>query len=83
MKTISKYITKIDIYGHPINLTYRGSSTYKTLLGGLFTMLVRFLVLAFFLYEMMGVIYNTPSIIVTTQHIDLTNDGTIYSFNSS
>jgi hypothetical protein len=83
MGTISKYITKLDIYGHPINLTYKGESTYKTLLGGIFTILAQFLIISFFLYELMSVINNKPTITVTTQHIDLTNDETIYSFNSS
>jgi hypothetical protein len=50
MGTISKYITKFDIYGHPINLTYKGESTYKTLPGGLCTIFARITIMAFFFY---------------------------------
>jgi hypothetical protein len=50
MGYISKYITKFDIYGHPINLTYKGESTYKTFPGGLCTLFARVLIFAFFVY---------------------------------
>jgi hypothetical protein len=50
MSTFSKYITKFDIYGHPINLSYKGESTFKTFPGGLCTIIAKLMVLAFFLY---------------------------------
>jgi hypothetical protein len=83
MKPISKYITRFDIYGHPINLTYKGESTYKTFLGGSCTIFAKMIVLAFFIYELMSVVNNTFNITVTTKHINLTNDETNHTFNAS
>lgn len=35
-------IRGIDAFGHPINLTYKKDPTFKSVLGGLFTLLARF-----------------------------------------
>jgi hypothetical protein len=34
-------LRKIDIYDHPINLMYNEETTFKTTLGGFFTILAR------------------------------------------
>lgn len=48
-------IRRFDSYGHPINLTYEGETTYKSILGGLFTLLTRIAILAFLISELISV----------------------------
>ncbi len=48
-------VRSIDSYGHPINLTYNGDSTYKSMLGGFFTILARLGILAFLIIEILNV----------------------------
>ena len=43
-------IKKFDSYGQKINLTYKGESTYKTVFGGVMTLIGQFLVIGFFAY---------------------------------
>ena len=58
-------IRRVDCYGHPINLTYEGQSTFKSLLGGLFTILTRMAILAFFISELIQVVHKKSNIQVS------------------
>ena len=40
---ISKALKSVDMYGHPINVNYRGENSYKTSYGGLLSLLTYFL----------------------------------------
>lgn len=42
-------IKKIDVFGNPIALNYQGSSIYKSMLGGITTILFRFSVVGYFI----------------------------------
>ena len=42
-----KKLKSIDIYGHPIGVLYKGSTTYQTLFGSIFTLLTTATVLIF------------------------------------
>ena len=50
-KHLLEMITNQDIYGHPIGINYKGSGTYKTLLGAFVTLITKALM-----------IYNTISL---------------------
>ena len=39
-KVISNFLRSLDRFGHPITLTYRKSPTFKSVLGGVMTILV-------------------------------------------
>jgi len=76
-------LRQFDSYGHPINLSLDGESTYKTALGGAATIVSKIIIFSYFVYELLGV-YNHDSIIkATTVNKDLTTDKTVYSFNES
>ena len=40
-KHLLEMITNQDIYGHPIGINYKGSGTYKTLLGAFVTLITK------------------------------------------
>jgi len=45
------FIRDMDMFGAPINFTYKKDNTYKSTLGGLATLLTRMLVSAYFAYQ--------------------------------
>ena len=47
MKSISDQIKKMDLYGLPIALNFKGSSVFQTTLGGLLSIHSVLLILAF------------------------------------
>src|SRR5687768_15343496 len=73
----------IDMYGHPITLTYKNQATYKTALGGVFTIISRCLLLSYFLYQVVNIINHESTITTTTHKNNITMDPTKYAFNSS
>ena len=46
-KKISQIKREQDIYGHQINLTYKNSSTFKSIFGGVSIIIVRVVIFAF------------------------------------
>lgn len=46
-----RFIKRLDIFGAPINLTYKKRTTYKSLLGGIVTLLSRIILFAYFVYQ--------------------------------
>eukprot|EP00347_Sterkiella_histriomuscorum_P014730 403359766 len=58
------------MYGAPINLMYKSKDTYQTIYGGLFTIITRLLVLAFFIYGLIDVYNKQNSIVKKTLYRD-------------
>ena len=54
-----KKLKSIDIYGHPIGVLYKGSTTYQTLFGSIFTLLTTATVLIFASSKMTEIIQHT------------------------
>ncbi|CDW91423.1 UNKNOWN [Stylonychia lemnae] len=48
-----EFIRSLDQYGHPIAFKYKNSSTFKTSFGGIVTLFVRSLILAFLISEIL------------------------------
>ena len=40
MRRLGEFITSLDIFGHPIEINYRGEGTFKTLLGSFCTVAI-------------------------------------------
>ena len=47
MGKLSSLFLEMDMYGHPIRVTYRGSDAYKTRLGALLTLLTYILMIVY------------------------------------
>eukprot|EP00347_Sterkiella_histriomuscorum_P008330 403345503 len=58
------------MYGAPINFMYKSKDTYQTIYGGLFTIITRLLVLAFFIYGLIDVFNRQNSIVKKTLYRD-------------
>jgi len=56
-------LKSLDQFGHAINLTYEGATTFKTKVGGFFTILSGIGVLAFFIIQLMKVIEKQSDVI--------------------
>ena len=81
--SVANKLRNIDAYGHPINLTYKNDTTYKSLLGGAATILTRIGIFAFFLVELMNVINKKDSIRTSSIVRDFAIDPTVYTLNET
>eukprot|EP00347_Sterkiella_histriomuscorum_P004095 403361770 len=63
--SISRNLKNQDAFGHPITLSYKDSSTYKSLFGGIVTLFSRIALFAYFLVQVIAVFkrenYNTAT----------------------
>lgn len=57
LQKFKRGVTKIDIYGAPISLTYNKETTFKSLLGGIITIIQRVAVFAYLLFQI-WLLYN-------------------------
>jgi uncharacterized membrane protein len=80
---LSKFIRSNDIYGHKIGLSFKGETTHKTILGGIFTIMANIIIVSFFIYQVLAVTSNSPIINNSYYSRDLTSDLTIISLNAS
>ena len=51
-------LKSIDVYGHPINVLYKGGTTHNTLLGSMFTLITTVTVLLFASSRMVDLVYH-------------------------
>eukprot|EP00347_Sterkiella_histriomuscorum_P004461 403360374 len=65
-----RLVRSVDMYGAPINLMYKSKDTYQTILGGIFTIITRLAVLAFFMYGLINVYNKNGSIVKKTLYRD-------------
>jgi hypothetical protein len=49
-KTLTEWVKGVDNYGHPITLTYKNESEFKSLLGGIATLIFRIAILAYVIF---------------------------------
>ena len=52
-RSLRGIIKSVDMYGHPINLSYKNSPEYKSVFGGILTLMFRILVILFFSYKIL------------------------------
>ncbi|CDW88841.1 UNKNOWN [Stylonychia lemnae] len=76
-------IKQQDMYGRPITLTYQKSQTFKSVIGGIFTLITRLSILVFFLLELANVLRKQSTIKNSNYIRDLANDLTEYQFDQS
>jgi hypothetical protein len=55
MKRIKSIIKGIDAYGTPVSLTYKNSTSFKSVLGGTATIMGKLCALVYFLVKLMAV----------------------------
>ena len=75
-----RMVRRVDSYGHPINLTYRGETTYKSYFGGVVTIITRIAILAFLISELINVMHVKNTVQVSESRRNVALDKTIYNF---
>ena len=53
-KTLSQWVKGFDNYGYPISLTYKNESEFKSLLGGIATIMFRFAIFMYIVFQIKG-----------------------------
>ncbi|CDW71506.1 UNKNOWN [Stylonychia lemnae] len=66
VKKLKELITNLDSFGHPITLTYKNQSTYKSLFGGIVTILIQLVVGGYFISQLAAV-FNRDGSQITRQ----------------
>src|SRR5205823_2097903 len=82
IERLLSYMTKADEYGYLISLTYKGETSYKSPIGGFFSIISRAIVIAYFGYQLYSVFTNSYTLNNTSFHMDLSNDTTIYTITA-
>lgn len=59
---IHDVLKSIDIYGTPITLTYKGQGTFKTFVGGIFTLITLVIVMSYFLSSITSIIEKVATV---------------------
>lgn len=80
---LQNFIKKQDMYGVPINLTYKNDNTYKTIQGGIVTMISRMIIVAFLLLHVKDLARRKNEIKRKAVYKDLVNDQEPYIMNTS
>ncbi len=70
----------LDSYGHPINLTYNGGTTYKSTLGGFMTILARLAIFGYLISELLNVIDKKSNVQISEYIRNTALDTTQYNF---
>jgi hypothetical protein len=78
--TVKERIKGCDIYGHPVGLNFNGEDTFKTAIGGIATLVVYGMILAYTVLQAKLVIEKKNTVINTNQlQRFLGDDSTAYS----
>ena len=78
-KRFSTFIKNMDHYGYPVTLTYKNDTEYKSILGGIVTLMFRIIVLTFVIFQMNDIIRKKRDIVWRTVHNNLVKDETPYN----
>eukprot|EP00347_Sterkiella_histriomuscorum_P018344 403345864 len=65
-KSIQRWVKKQDNFGHPITLSYKDSSTFKSVFGGIVTLLTRIGLLVYFTTAVVNVLNRSKFMITKT-----------------
>ena len=80
MQAIVRKLVSLDKYGEPIQVNYRGESSYQTLCGSFLTILSTGVVLAFVMTKGSDILTRSnPDLIAQSELIDYNVDDTMYN----
>ena len=62
-----KFITSFDVFGEPVSLNYNGESSFKTLIGAFFTVLIKLFLIDYVTGELIDLFgYKNPQITIVS-----------------
>ena len=78
MGELKKRLKDQDMFGYPVQLTFNGSDSYKTTIGGIFSLLINFFLFFFFVVKL-GVMItaSNDSVSIKEANIDFEKYGNI------
>lgn len=83
MSKSQSFLTNMDEYGHPIELKYKGESTFKTQIGGFFTLISRCILIVYLYFELNDVHEKKSTVTVNNYIRNLALDKTEYKQDAS
>ena len=70
-RSFKSFIKSVDQYGYPISLTYKNENEYKSILGGIVTLIFRFAVLLYVVFEIKDIIFKKAEVNYSTKRINI------------
>ena len=70
---VKKWIRKLDMYGRPVTMTYKGKDKFRSILGGFTSMLILACILSFFLYKLRDLILRDQTSIKKNTLVSISN----------
>ena len=70
-RSFKSFIKSVDQYGYPISLTYKNENEYKSILGGIVTLIFRFAVLLYVIFEIKDIIFKKAEVNYSTKRINI------------
>ena len=62
-----KFIRSFDVFGEPVSLNYNGESSFKTIIGALFTLLIKIFLTIYVVQNLIGLFaYKDPQISIVS-----------------
>jgi len=70
---ISRFLRKLDIYGKPIQLTFKGKESFKTTFGGTVSLILLLLLLSVAGYKLNDMIYKNLTVVKKNTLVSASN----------
>lgn len=82
-KSCFSFISRMDIYGHSINLTYNNEDKFKSTVGGISTIITRCVIVGYLVSILLDVFNNAGTITKSSEFLNTITDNSSYVVNSS
>ena len=76
---VNRIIKDMDIVGVPVSLTYKNDTHFKSLPGGIMTIVIRLGIIAYFVQQLILLFSNNSTITNTYFRRDFNTDQTVYN----
>lgn len=76
MKKVQQFLKSFDLYGMPLNFSYRNKQKFKTPIGGVLTIMQRLLLISYVGYAAKDVLYRENNISNKSVYKDMASDKT-------
>lgn len=67
-------LEKQDSFGYPITLTHKGSAYYRSPLGGILSIIIKLIILAYFVYQLRSVFIRDKINVRISKHANYEHD---------
>ena len=75
---LTRFFRSFDLFGHPVELSYKGQSKYTTVIGGLSSIAIGMIIIAYFVDQLVIAFQTSPMIYTSNYNYDIVNGKLIF-----